>query len=286
VTTPTFAVCLHRDAQRLQQALGLEWALARFECGLLLTRACGVERSWLLAHDEESVPQSGWLVYDAWLSRRLLGEPVAYLLGEREFYGHVFEVNVHVLIPRPDTELLVEQALAVLPFEAGMRVLDLGTGSGAVAVSIAIARPAAHVLAVDFSASALQVARQNAKRLKAVNIDFAISDWWQAITDQLFDAIVSNPPYVAVQDMHLQQGDVRFEPLSALVAGEDGLDDLRTIIQRAPLHLKPKGHVLLEHGYEQGEAVRMLLQQAGFSRVDTYRDLAGNERVSIGCWLP
>ncbi len=280
--TPTFAVCLHHGAQRLQQALGLEWALARFECGLLLTRACGVERSWLLAHGEESVPQSGWLVYDAWLSRRLLGEPVAYLLGEREFYGHVFEVNAHVLIPRPDTELLVEQSLAVLPFEAGTRVLDLGTGSGAVAISIAIARPAAHVLAVDFSAAALQVAQQNARRLKTVNIDFAVSDWWQAITDQLFDVIVSNPPYVAAQDMHLQQGDVRFEPLSALVAGEDGLDDLRTIIQRAPLHLKPKGYVLLEHGYEQGETVRMLLRQAGFLHVATYRDLAGNERVSVG----
>lgn len=281
---PNVAVCLAQDAQRLQQALGLMWSDARFESGLLLARACAVARSWLLAHGDDPVPASGWPLYQAWLERRLAGEPVAYLLGEREFFGHLFHVNDNVLIPRPDTELLVELALRVLPQQQTMDVLDLGTGSGAVAVSIALARPVARVLATDFSSAALSVAQQNARNLSADNVRFAAGSWWQAAGPEGFDLVVSNPPYVEEHDLHLQQGDLRFEPRSALVAGHDGLKDLRAIIQGAPARIRQDGWLWLEHGYRQGMAVRLLLQQTGFVDVDTHRDLAGQERVSGGRW--
>lgn len=281
---PNVATCLADDARRLQQILRLTWVDARFEAGLLLARACAVDRSWLLAHGDDVVPATGWSRYRTWLQRRLSGEPIAYVLEEREFFGHPFHVNEQVLIPRPDTELLVELALRILSQRQDLDVLDLGTGSGAVAVSIALAYPTARVLATDFSPGALSVAQQNARNLSANNVRFAAGSWWQAVGQEVFDLIVSNPPYIEEHDTHLQQGDLRFEPRTALVAGSGGLDDLCTIIQGAPARIRTDGWLWLEHGYRQGAVVRSLLQQTGFVDVNTHRDLAGQERVSGGRW--
>ena len=221
---------------------------------------------------------------DTWalLERRLGGEPIAYLLGEREFYGLTFKVSPATLIPRPETELLVELALQRIPQLGARRVLDLGTGSGAIALSIAHARPNAEVVAVDASAAALEVAQFNTQQLALGNVRLLQSDWYAALHGERFDMIVSNPPYIAAGDAHLAQGDVRFEPSSALVSGTDGLDDIRRICAQAKAHLKSKGWLLFEHGYDQAAPVRALLRQAGFAEVFSARDLAGIERVSGG----
>ncbi|MDD5612201.1 MAG: peptide chain release factor N(5)-glutamine methyltransferase, partial [Gallionella sp.] len=206
----------------------------------------------------------------------------------REFFGLTFRVTPATLIPRPDTELLVELALQRIPESSAAtggvacRVLDMGAGSGAIALAIALARPAAEVVAVDASTAALQVARENMQRLGVNNAQLLQSDWFAALTDARFDLIVSNPPYIAEQDEHLSQGDVRFEPITALASGADGLDDIRRIISGAPAHLKPGGWLMLEHGYDQAEKVRQLLLQGGFSAVDSMRDLAGIARVTFG----
>ena len=208
---------------------------------------------------------------------------MAYILGEREFFGLDFKVTPATLIPRPETELLVELALQRIPARGHFRVLDLGAGSGAIALSIAHARPEAEVVAVDASEAALQVARANAAHLGVHNASFRQSDWFAALDGQRFDLIVSNPPYVAAGDMHLGQGDVRFEPLSALASGPDGLDDIRCIIGEAVDHLEKNAWLMLEHGYDQASAVRALLQQNGFEEVYSVKDMAGIERVSCGC---
>jgi release factor glutamine methyltransferase len=220
----------------------------------------------------------------------LAGEPIAHILGEREFFGLNFKVTADTLIPRPETELLVELALERMPSPqpspkgggGKCRVLDLGTGSGAIALSIAHARPDIEVLAVDASALALEVARENTRQLGISNVSFLQSDWFYALGDQSFDLIVSNPPYVAAGDEHLTRGDVRFEPLSALASGADGLDDIRRITGQAGGFLKNRGWLLLEHGYDQGAAVRDLLQQSGLSEVFSAKDIARIERVSGG----
>ncbi len=216
------------------------------------------------------------------LARRLSGEPIAYIVGRREFFGLEFITTPAVLIPRPETELLVELALARIPQNQPCKVLDLGTGSGAIAISIAKNRPLATVTAVDQSLAALAVARENAARLEVPNLRLLHSNWFSALEDEVFDLIVSNPPYVEAADPHLLQGDVRFEPLSALASGADGLDDIRRIAAAALQHLKPGGWLLFEHGYNQGEGCREILRQQGFSAVETIRDLAGLERVSLG----
>ncbi len=256
---------------------------ARFEAQLLMAQALQVNRSWLLAHADEKPPTAAYTRYQHMLDRRLQGEPVAYIFGEKEFYGITLSVTPDVLIPRPETELLVELALVQIPVATPCSVLDLGTGSGAIAISLATLRPLASIVAVDASAAALQVAQANARRLGLANIQFILSDWWQDVpATPLFDVIVSNPPYIADADSHLQEGDLRFEPITALAAGATGLKDLVSIINRAPQYLTATGMLLLEHGYDQGEAVRGLLNGAGFDAVVTHRDLGGVERVSMG----
>lgn len=276
------ASVMSQDRLQLELAWGLNSQEARIDVQMLLQRALGVSRAYLLAHPEQLLDATQRSTYDAMLQRRLLGEPIAHILGEREFFGLTLKVTPDTLIPRPDTELLVELALRRMPMEKGIRVLDLGTGSGAIALSIAHARPNVEVVAVDASAPALAVARENAQRLDVANVRYVQSDWFAALHGQSFDLIVSNPPYIAAGDVHLNQGDVRFEPLSALVSGADGLDDIQLIVGQAGGFLENRGWLLLEHGYDQGAAVRDLLQQSGLSEVFSAKDIAGIERVSGG----
>jgi len=262
--------------------LTLTVAEARIEVQMLLQQALDVPRAWLLAHPEQMLEASQQAAYNAMLQRRLQGEPVAHILGEREFFGLRFKVTSATLIPRPDTELLVELALQRFLSQGMFRVLDLGTGTGAIALSIAHARPYAEVVAVDASEAALAVAHENAQRLAIRNVSLVQSDWFAALGTQRFDLIVSNPPYIAVGDKHLSQGDVRFEPMSALASGPDGLDDIRRIIAQAHNFLERDGWLMLEHGYDQAQQARDLLQQYGYGDVFSARDIAGIERVSGG----
>jgi release factor glutamine methyltransferase len=323
---------LTADAAKLAAALNLDNTTARIETQSLLQHVLHVSRAWVLAHGDDVLTDDQCATYDELLQRRLQSEPLAYVLGEREFLGLSFRVTPDTLIPRPETELLVELALARIPpplpnpsptrgeglynsealhlpsplVAAGgslrssgaptgvllaggeglgergkaFHILDLGTGSGAIALAIAHARPSAHVLACDTSAAALAVARENAQRLNLRNVAFLQSDWYQALGDQRFHLIVSNPPYVADNDPHLR--DLRFEPQSALTSSDDGLRDIRLIVAQARAHLEPGGWLLLEHGYDQAAAVRELLSAAGFNEVFSARDLAGIERCSGG----
>ena len=215
------------------------------------------------------------------VARRGAGEPVAYIVGWREFHGHRFGVSPAVLIPRPDTETLVDAALALLPQEQPLRVLDLGTGSGCIAISIALARPRVEVLATDHSLTALAVAGSNVRALGADNVGLVVADWYAGIGGE-FDLIVSNPPYIAGNDPHRLEGDLRFEPDPALSPGGDGLDALRAVIGGAPAHLRSAGRLLVEHGWDQGAAVGALLTQAGFDGLEMHHDLSGHHRVSGG----
>ncbi len=273
---------LTQDVARLTEALALDTSGARIEVQTLLRQVLNVSRAYLLTHPERCLNDFELDRYEELLQRRLRGEPMAYLLGEREFFGLVFKVTSATLIPRPETELLVELALQSIPLHEPCRVLDLGTGSGAIALSIAHARPDVEVVAVDASTEALAVARENALRLDINNASLLQSDWYAALDAQRFDLIVSNPPYVAAGDPHLQRGDLLFEPASALASGDDGLHDIRRIVVHAQAHLRPCGWLLLEHGYDQATQVRELMQQAGFSAVFSACDLAGIERVSGG----
>lgn len=239
--------------------------------------------AWLLAHDDDELTAAQSQQYAALVARRIDGEPVAYITGRREFHGREFTVTPAVLIPRPETELLVELALQRLPAGVPCRVLDLGAGSGCIGVTIAAERPQAQVTLVDASTSALAIARANAARWAPANTTALRSDWYAAIGDERYDLIVSNPPYVADGDAHLQQGDLRFEPRTALAAGADGQRDLRRIIAQAPQHLRKGGWLLLEHGFDQADACAQLLAAAGFRDVTTVPDLAGIPRVSGGC---
>jgi release factor glutamine methyltransferase len=279
---PSIQDILHNHGKQLEAALNLEAGSARIEVQSLLQSVLRVNRAWLLSHPEQLLDTDQHDRYIALFERRLRGEPVAYLLGEREFYGLNFTVSPATLIPRPETELLVELALQHIPRQGTCRILDLGTGSGAIALSIAHARPDAKVVAVDASAAALEVALSNAHRLEVRNVRMLQSDWFGALQDEWFDIIVSNPPYIAAGDTHLAQGDVRFEPHEALASGKDGLDDIRRICSQAGNHLRERGWLLLEHGYDQAAQVRALLQQAGFEEVFSARDLSGIERVSGG----
>ena len=273
---------MQQDIAALRAALALEMSEARIEVHMLLQAVLQVPRAWLLAHPEHVMSADDEKAYQTLLARRLAGEPMAHILGEREFYGLNLKVTPATLIPRPDTESLVEQALQRLPSGNGVRVLDLGTGAGAVALAIAYGRPQAEVVAVDASAAALAVAQENAQRLALANVRCLLSDWFAGVPDTAFDLIVSNPPYIPDADPHLTQGDLRFEPRSALASGADGLADIRRIVAQAGAYLKPGGWLLLEHGYDQALAVRGLLQAAGFVEVFSARDLGGIERVSGG----
>jgi len=339
----TIQSLLTQDKAALESALSLDSGSARIEAQCLLQAVLRVNRAWLLTHPEQILDAEQQARYAALLERRLRGEPLAYILGEREFYGLNFRVTPATLIPRADTELLVEVALQRIPIPSPQpsdgttshstrpsknngqvagypasvggskfRVLDLGTGSGAIALSIAHARPDIEVMAVDASQEALDVARENARRLLvqhesahistkpsvlseaegSVRTDFLIgnvrllrSDWFSALTRERFDLIVSNPPYIAGGDAHLAQGDLRFEPRAALASGADGLDDIRRIVAGAKEHLHAGGWLLFEHGYDQAGRVRELLGAAGYAEVFSARDLAGIERVSGGTTL-
>ena len=236
--------------------------------------------SWLIAHDDDVLPAGIMARFDDWVARREGGEPVAYILGWREFYGHRFAVAPGVLIPRPETELLVDEGLAAVASVSAPRILDLGTGSGCIAISLALARPDAQVWAVDFSVDALKIATANAETLGA-GVKFVHSDWIASLNQRDFDLIVSNPPYIAPDDEHLGQGDLRFEPYTALAAADAGLSDLRRIVAAAGDLLKPGGTLLCEHGYDQAGFMREALVAKGFSPLQ-YRDLAGIARVSGG----
>ncbi|MBI5891979.1 MAG: peptide chain release factor N(5)-glutamine methyltransferase [Nitrosomonadales bacterium] len=263
----------------------LDASTARIEVQTLLQHVLQVPRAYLLAHPEQVPEAKQQAAYDAILQRRLQGEPIAYLLGEREFFGLNLKVTPATLIPRPDTELLVELALQRVPQNKVCRVLDLGTGSGAIALAIAHSRPGAAVTAIDAAEAALQVARENARRLGIANVVFQRSDWFAALNGQRFDLIVSNPPYVATGDRHLVRGDVRFEPRSALVSGEDGLDDIRRIVSQTESYLEREAWLLLEHGYDQAARVRGIFQQYGFGEIFSAKDIAGIDRVSGGVKL-
>ncbi len=291
---PTLRAATVKEALAAASALGI----ARLDAQMLLLHAIGRaphDRAWLLAHDTDAMPADAAAVFDALCARRATGEPAAYLVGHKEFHGLLLDVDARVLVPRADTETLVDWALEVLGGElSGVdspRVLDLGTGSGAIALAISQActrtnaqapRPALRMTAVDASADALSVARANALRL-GLDVDFLQGDWLLGLGDAQFDLIVSNPPYVADDDAHLDA--LRHEPLSALTSGPDGLQDLRQIIEDAPRHLAPGGALLLEHGWDQAAAVRDLLAASGFENPVSRRDLAGIERCS-GAFRP
>ena len=255
----------------------------RLDAELLLAQALGKSRGYLHTWPEREPEASQLERFQAALARRRAGEPVAYILGRQGFWSLDLDVASHTLIPRPDTELLVETALALLP-ATPLQVLDLGTGTGAIALALACERPAWQVTGVDRVAEAVALAQGNGTRLQLANARFAESCWFSALAGQRFQLIVSNPPYIAAADPHLSQGDVRFEPSSALVAGVDGLDDIRVIIEQAPAHLLAGGWLLLEHGFDQAEAVRELLAQRGFAAVESRRDLGGHQRISLGQW--
>lgn len=274
---------LLQAAAALFAALELDSRAARLEAQILLGHALGKSRVWLIAHDSEALAPRQTDLFHKLLERRLAGEPVAYLLGEREFFGLPFRVTPAVLIPRPETELLVELALVHLPPDRPFRVLDLGTGSGAIAIAIARHRPLAKVTAVEYSSASLEVARANAARLGAQNIDFRQGSWFSALAPgERFGIIVSNPPYVANGDPHLARGDARFEPVAALASGADGLDDIRAIVSGARSRLVPGGWLLFEHGYDQASACRALLEKTGYGNIASADDLAGIARVTMG----
>ncbi len=251
----------------------------RLDAHLLLGHVLGRSRTWLLAHDTDLLDAEAQARYLALLARRAEGEPAAYLLGDKEFFGLNLRVTPDTLIPRPDTETLVHWALAHLPIDQPRRVLDLGTGSGAIALALAHERPLADVTAVDASAGALQVALDNAASL-GLRLRGLLGSWFAPVAGERFDLIVSNPPYIAEGDPHMAA--LRFEPESALTAGPDGLDDLRHIIEQAPHHLVPGGWLLLEHGFDQANAVMQLLQNRGFTEVSTRFDLGPQARCTGG----
>lgn len=262
---------------------GAEPGDAQAEAGVLLAHALGVDHGWLFAHAGDALAPDAAARFEALLAARIAGTPVAHLTGRRGFWTFDLAVSPDTLIPRPETERLVELALARLPTDRPLRVLDLGTGTGAIALALAAERPAARVVAVERSPGAAAVARGNAAALGlAARVSVREGDWFDPVAGERFDLIASNPPYIEDDDPHLSRGDLRFEPRTALAAGADGLDDLRLIANAAPARLAPGGWLLLEHGWRQGEAVRTLLRAAGFTDVGTDVDLEGRDRVTSG----
>jgi len=270
-------------AAALREAIeSLPDGMDRTDAEYLLAHVLEKPRVWLYAHADDELAPAHREVFRSLQARRKAGEPVAYLTGQRGFWSLDLKVNADTLIPRPETERLVELALAFLHPGRPAAVLDLGTGSGAVALAIASERPLSQVTAVDISPAALAVASANGRQLRLANVFFEHSDWFSSLGGRRFDVIVSNPPYIENDDVHLSLGDLRFEPRSALASGPDGLDDIRVIAAQAGQHLLPGGWLLLEHGWQQGAPVRALIEAAGFTEVQTEPDLEGRDRVSLG----
>jgi len=255
---------------------------ARLDAEILLALTLQKPRTWLYTWPEHipSLPEQH--MYLDLLRRRQSGEPVAYLTHRREFFGLELKINHHVLVPRPETETLVQCVLDVLADNSAARIADLGTGSGAVALALASQKPQARIVATDASSDALALARENAERLGIDNVTFMAGDWLVPLSGLTFDLIASNPPYIAEDDPHLSRDGVRFEPKPALVSGKDGLDAIRHLVTESPACLETGGWLMIEHGFDQGEAVRGLFTEVGFIDVVTHRDLGGNERVTIG----
>ena len=269
----------------LQQAIArlAESDSPRRDAEILLGHVTGRARTWILAFGETTLSADEATTLEALLQRRQRGEPIAHLVGQREFWSLPLFVSPATLIPRPDTDCLVEQALARLP-AAASRILDLGTGTGAIGLALASERPDCDVTAVDVMPDAVTLAQRNVARLGLTNVTVLQSSWFSALETRSFEMIVSNPPYIDEHDPHLAQGDVRFEPLTALVAANAGLADLDHIVTTSRQHLLPGGWLLVEHGWTQGEAVRALFTQAGYTAVETCRDYGGNERLTLGQW--
>ncbi|MDZ5604768.1 peptide chain release factor N(5)-glutamine methyltransferase [Pseudomonas sp. RP23018S] len=268
-------------ASLLRSAQLTDSPTAQLDAELLLAAALGRSRSYLRTWPERIVERDAAQRFEHYLQRRRGGEPVAYILGQQGFWTLDLEVAPDTLIPRPETELLVEAALALLPATPA-KVLDLGTGTGAIALALASERPVWQLTAVDRVEAAVALAERNRQRLRLDNVQVLASHWFDQLADQHFAMILSNPPYICEHDPHLVRGDVRFEPSSALVAGRDGLSDLRQIIEQAPQHLLPGGWLMLEHGYDQAAAVCALLSEQGFVEVENRVDLGGQPRVSLG----
>jgi release factor glutamine methyltransferase len=256
--------------------------LVPVDARMLLAHVLGHDRAWLIAHRNTRLTADQARRFDALVRRRHNGEPVAYLIGRREFYGLELEITADVLIPRPETELLVEVALESILSDASARVLDLGTGSGAVALAIAWSRRRAAVVGTDVSVAALALAQRNAQRLLITNATFIASDWFADVPCDTFDVIVANPPYIDEHDRHLHEGDLRFEPRGALTPGGNGLAAIRAISHAARAFLARAGRIAIEHGYDQADAAQECLREAGFADVSTRRDLAGIPRVTVG----
>jgi len=276
---PTIGNLLDDGAQVLAASADADEATR--EAQVLLGHSLGVSRAWLSAHRDDSADSAQTIRFRMLLKQRSVGQPVAYLTGKREFYGREFRVTPDVLIPRPDTETLVEAALERLAPKTTLQLLDLGTGSGCIAITLSLERPSTRITAVDISQSALRVARENAQALGA-RIELLQGVWFGPLGGRQFDLVVSNPPYIAADDPHLQRGDLRFEPAMALAAGMDGLDEIRRIVSGAAAFLKPGGWLLFEHGHDQAGACRDLLDSAGFGKLVSLPDLAGIPRVAGG----
>jgi release factor glutamine methyltransferase len=266
---------MHTVAEALAQARTL--GLDRLDAQLIVAARLAQSRPWVIAHDEATLDPARATAIEAWFARRAAGEPLAYLLGEKEFHGLLLQVDANVLVPRPDTELLVDWAIELLAGMSAPRVVDLGTGSGAIALAVKHACPAAAVLATDASPAALAVAQGNARRL-GVEVAFAHGSWWSATAGDRFDLVLSNPPYIAGGDPHLAA--LRHEPALALTPGGDGMDALREIVDGAAAHMVPGAWLLLEHGFDQADAVQRLLLGHGFAGVTTRRDLGGQPRCT------
>lgn len=251
---------------------------------ILLGFVTGKSRTFLVAFNETTLSMEEAQRLEALLARRIAGEPIAYIIGEKEFWSLPFAVSPTTLIPRPDTEILVELALERLPAKKG-RILDLGSGTGAIAIALAKECPNCAVTGVDIQPEAVKLAQYNAERLAIKNVTFLAGSWFEPVKTQQFAMIASNPPYIDPQDPHLKRGDVRFEPLSALVSDDNGLADIKQIVENAKSHLQQYGWLLIEHGWQQGKNVRRIFKQHGFELVETHADYGGNERVTLGRWF-